>query len=333
MIFSAIGPISFAFGLPSFLLLMPNRSSIAALSQGLPNSVDAGWARLSAVGAMAGSTVERLVIEPGLSVVRSSFVPRRDVREANANPPERGTLVLTVGLDGRSVYQSTQGEHLGFAAGFTTAAAYMGSAGERHYAAGERVVQLRLLIEEPAVLQWLGQDVSMRLMPARGVRALASTRTSAASSSHAQALYRSSDATGLAALDCRIHALSLLAEQIRALGLSPQEPVKASRRRDHDRLARARDLMHAQMDRPLTVAYLSAEVGMSETRFKAGFRDAFGISPRHMLLQIRMERARVLLDSGCQVAQTAWQVGYAHPGNFSTAFARYFGRAPKHQGL
>lgn len=308
---------------------MQNRSSTAALTHDLPSTASAGWVRLPATDAMAGSTVERLAIEPGLSVVRSSFLPRRDVREVSANPAERGTLVLTFGLDGRSGYQSTQGEHLGFAAGFTTAAAFMGSAGERRYAAGERVVQLRLLIEEQAVLQWLGQDVCGRLMPVRGVRALASARTSAASASHAQALYRSPDATGMAALDCRIHALSLLAEQIRALGLSPQAPVPPSRRQDHDRLARARDLMHAQMDQPLTVAYLSAEVGMSETRFKAGFRDAFGISPGQMLLQIRMERARALLDAGCQVAQAAWQVGYAHPGNFSTAFMRYFGRAPK----
>lgn len=308
---------------------MPNRSSNAALPQAQPGLSGAGWVRLPATGAMAGGMVERLVIEPGLSVVRSSFLPLRDECEQTENPPERGTLVLTVGLHGRSVYESAQGERLEFSAGFTTAAAFMGSAGQRRYAAGERVAQLRLLIDEQAVLQWLGQDVCARLMPVRGVRALASARTSAASGSHAQALYRSPDASSLAALDCRIHALSLLAEQVRALGLSPRTAVAPSRRQDHDRLVRARDMMHTQMDRPLTVAYLSAEIGMSETRFKAGFRAAFGTSPGQMLLQIRMERAKALLDAGCQVAQVAWQVGYAHPGNFSTAFARYFGRAPK----
>lgn len=308
---------------------MQNPSFIAALTHGLPNSPGAGWVRLPAAGALAGSTVERLQIETGLSVVRSSFLPPRDAREANANPPGCGMLVLTIGLDGQSAYQSTQGEHLGFAAGFTTAATFMGSAGERRYAAGERVVQLRLLIEEQMVLQLLGRDVCTRLMPARGVRALTSTRTSAASVSLARALYRNPDATGLAALDCRIQALSLLADQVRALGLSPHEPVQRTRRQDHDQLALARDLMHAHMDRPLTVAYLSAEVGMSETRFKAGFRDAFGVSPGQMLLQIRMERASSLLDAGSQVAQAALQVGYAHPGNFSTAFSRYFGRTPR----
>ncbi|WP_051237566.1 helix-turn-helix domain-containing protein [Ottowia thiooxydans] len=308
---------------------MNDRSLNTAHSrQEMPDSASAGWVRLPAVGATAGSTVDRLQIEPGLAVVRSSFLSQRDVREVNANLPERGVLVLTFGLDGRSLYQSAEGERLGFAAGFTTAAAFMGSAGERRYAAGERVVQLRLLIDEQAVTQWLGRDICARLMPACGVRSLATARTSAASASHAQALYRNSDATGLAALDCRIHALSLLVEEIRALGLSSQVPAQQPRKPDQDRLARARDLMRMQLDRPLTVAYLSAEVGMSETRFKAGFRDAFGVPPGQMLLQLRMERARVLLEGGCQVAQAAWQVGYAHPGNFSTAFARYFGRAP-----
>lgn len=272
-------------------------------------------------------TVERLEIEPGLTVVRSSVWSACDVRAPSANAPERGTLVLTFGLQGQSGYESRQGEQLGFSAGFTTAAAFMGSAGERRHAGGQRVVQLRLLVEQQRLVQWLGPDACSQLIPERGVRALASARTCAASASHVTALYRSPAADGLAGLDCKIHALSLLAQELRALGLSGPA-VQHPRGADHERLLRARDLMLAHMERPLTVAYLSAEIGMSETRFKAGFREAFGASVGKMLLQMRMERAQVLLESGCQVAQAAWQVGYAHPGNFSTAFLRYFGRSP-----
>lgn len=293
-----------------------------------PSSPSPAWTRLPTVD---GGTAERLEIEPGLSVVRSCCLPARDAAQSHANPPEGGTLVLTVGLQGRSHYRSTQGEVLGFDEGFTTAAAFMGSAGERRYAAGERVAQLRLLVQEQVLARWLGAEACTRLMPARGVRPLASARTPAASLGHALALYRASaDAPGLALLDGRIHALSLLADQVRALGLAAHKPPP--RPRGHAPLERARDLMRAQMDRPLTLAYLSAAVGMSETRFKAGFRAAFGMPPGQMLLQMRMERARALLESGCQVAQAAWQVGYAHPGNFSTAYARYFGHAPKRQG-
>ncbi|MNG24257.1 Regulatory protein PchR [compost metagenome] len=83
------------------------------------------------------------------------------------------------------------------------------------------------------------------------------------------------------------------------------------------------------MDRALTIPYLCAAVGLNECKFKQGFRDLFGASPHRFLLDLRMRRAWALLESGCQVAQAAWQVGYAHPTNFSAAFMRYFGRTPK----
>lgn len=290
---------------------------------------DRGWLVVPATGSAAAGTTERLEIEPGLAVVRSTLLAGRQLVESHANPPEQATIVLTFGLEGQSGYVSARGDHLGFRAGYTTAAAFRGSAGERHFEAGRRVVQLRLVIEAPVVARWLDPSTCAGLLPVNGVRPLANVRTSAASESHALALYRCGDATGLDALDCRIHALSLLAGQLRALGLAAAGSNSAVGARDRDRLARARDLMQAQLDRPLTIGYLATSVGMSETRFKAGFRDAFGTSPGQMLLRLRMERARVLLDAGCQVAQAGWQVGYAHPGNFSAAFSRYYGHPPK----
>jgi len=58
---------------------------------------------------------------------------------------------------------------------------------------------------------------------------------------------------------------------------------------------------------------------------------ACGALARHGYRENRV-RARLLLESGCQVAQAGWQVGYRHPANFSTAFSRYFGYAPKTVG-
>jgi len=297
----------------------------------LPSSAasPSGWVPVSGTGAMEWAATERLDIEPGLSVVRSRFMPPHDVKDVHANPPERGTLVLTFGLEGHSDYRSQQGDHLAFQAGFTTAAAFTGSAGERRYSGGQRVAQVRLLVQEAVMARFMQASACAALMPARGVRALTSVRTSAASSVHALALYRNPQAAGLAALDCQIHALSLLAEQLRGLGLEAPGPINHGRARDRDRLGRARDLMQAQMDRPLSLAYLADAVGMSETRFKTGFRETFGVSPGRMLLQMRMERARNLLEAGCQVSQAAWQVGYTHPSNFSAAFSRFFGHAPK----
>ena len=47
------------------------------------------------------------------------------------------------------------------------------------------------------------------------------------------------------------------------------------------------------------------------------------------LTEMRMRRAWELLETGCQVAQAAYRVGYCHPANFSAAFTRFHGRAPK----
>lgn len=301
----------------------------AGLSCSSSASVSNGWQRLPSGGATAGAITERWELEPGLSVVRSSFMATRDVAEPSATPPEQGALVLTFGLEGQSGFCSTQGDHLGFQAGFTTAAAVMGSRGERRFAAGQRVVQLRLLVQAPLLARLVGNAACARLLPQQGMRPLGSARTRPGEAGHALALYRHAGGgpSGMAMLEARIHALSLLSGELRALGLAEGEG--SSRVPVQDALSRARDLMAAQLDQPLTIAYLATSVGLSETRFKAGFKAAFGLSPGRMLLRLRMERARVLLDAGCQVAQAAWQVGYAHPGNFSAAFSRYFGHAPK----
>lgn len=302
---------------------------LAAASSSAITSVPAGWQRLPSGGAPAGAITERWELEPGLSVVRSSVMTTRDVAQPSATPPEQGVLVLTFGLEGQSGFRSTQGDQLGFQAGFTTAAAVMGSRGERRFAAGQRVVQLRLLVQAPLLARLVGDAACAGLLPRQGMRPLGSARTRPGEAGHALALYRHAGhgPSGMAMLEARIHALSLLSGELRALGLA--EGDSSSHVPVPDALARARDLMAAQLEQPLTIAYIAASVGLSETRFKAGFKAAFGLSPGRMLLRLRMERASVLLDGGCQVAQAAWQVGYAHPGNFSAAFSRYFGQAPK----
>ena len=99
-----------------------------------------------------------------------------------------------------------------------------------------------------------------------------------------------------------------LAQQLRAL-----RPAPAPRWSDADiaRLERAYVLMQEQMAQDLTLDYLC---------------------PQRTLLALRMQRAKLLLENGCQVAQAGWQTGYRHPANFSAAFSRYFGCAPKTVG-
>lgn len=274
---------------------------------------------------------ERVALDSGLVVLRSRYRPAVDLVEESAPPPgNASTLVVTLGLSGESGYVAADGARLGFRAGHTTVSAFRQGAGERHFRAGSSVAQLRLLVDMPLLARYLGRAPDVGPLRPGSVRELGFGPSTAASCAHAAALVRQFDAPAPDLLAMHIHALSLLAEQ-RSGVLGPPAAPAAGGLPPEDvlRLEQLRDLMHAQMDRPLSLASLCAAAGMGESRLKAAWQRLFGSSPLRTLTEIRMRRARTLLEAGGQVAQVAWQVGYAHPNNFSAAFTRFHGRTPK----
>nr|WP_277626980.1 AraC family transcriptional regulator [Pseudomonas mosselii] len=134
-----------------------------------------------------------------------------------------------------------------------------------------------------------------------------------------------------APLDTHLHVLNLLSHPLRQLAVSSQTtPLLPAAQ--VKRLEQARQLLHDELDQPLTVALLCRRVGLSAAKLKQGFHELFDTTPYRMLLELRMQRAHILLQEGCQVAQVAYRVGYSHPSNFSAAFSGYFGFAPKEVG-
>ncbi|WP_219117810.1 AraC family transcriptional regulator [Janthinobacterium sp. UMAB-56] len=166
------------------------------------------------------------------------------------------------------------------------------------------------------------------MLPEGGARQLAHAATTAASALQARSLLRATDP-----LAVHIGVLSLLAEQLRGLRPLPAcAPVPRWSEADIAKLERAHALMQAEMAQTLTLDYLCAQVGLSLFKLKQGWRYRYSDSPQRTLLALRMQRAKLLLENGCQVAQAGWQTGYRHPANFSAAFSRYFGYAPKSVG-
>lgn len=310
---------------------MPSRtpSSLA-----LPQPCAPGWTRHALPAELGDCHSERFTLGDGIVLARSHYCPLRDLVEesVHADRSDQGrTLVITLGLAGASGFVAHSGATLRFGAGQTTLAAFRGSRGERHYAAGQPVRQLRLLLSGVALDRYLGPELSQRITRVDGVRQLDHRASLPASLALARRLAQPPGPQPTDALDRHIAMLSLAALELRHLAPAPQ-PAKAAPRWSADelvRLERARELLATQMDRDLTLAYLSAAVGMNEHRLKQGFRAVFGSTPQALLLELRMRRAWALLETGCQVAQAGWQVGYAHPSNFSTAFARFYGRSPK----
>lgn len=285
----------------------------------------------SLLGRPGDSWIERTTLDDGLTVVCSHYHPARDLAEASVQDVAGPTLVITYGLAGESGFVAEDGGSLRFGAGRTTLAAFAHTCGERRFRAQTSVRQLRLVLNGKALSRYLGDPAVTHLASRKGIRLLGEHPTAAWCRSLLHPLLSPGIATPM---DRHIAALTLVAEHLRPLmsGPAPGSAPQRLNTAEADKLARARDLMQAQLDRALTIPYLSVTVGLNECRFKQGFRELYGTTPHQFLLDLRMQRARALLQSGCQVAQTAYAVGYRHPASFSAAFSRYFGQAPKSVG-
>lgn len=99
------------------------------------------------------------------------------------------------------------------------------------------------------------------------------------------------------------------------------------------RVAAAMQAIEAHPERPWTVASLAQTVGISRSSFAATFRETLGVAPLAYLRNVRLERARRLLDEGgLSVTEVARRSGYPLPSSFARAFARRHGRPPSGGG-
>lgn len=281
-----------------------------------------GWRRHALPSELGNCHADRLELDEGLTLVHSQYTPSRDLIEESAAGYGARTLVITLAMQGVSAYRGVDGDALDFRGGTTTVTAFQRAQGERHYLGGATVSQLRLLVGERTLRRYAGDDRAQSLLGEGGLRRLSQAKTTPELTAAAREL-----ALGQDPLDAHIRALTLLSRQLRGLQATP-EPGRLSQA-DIERLEAARTLMQEQMDRELTVQYLCLATGLNEFKLKEGFRKRYGASPHRVLTELRMRRAWELLETGCQVAQAAYRVGYRHPANFSAAFTRFHGRTPK----
>lgn len=78
-----------------------------------------------------------------------------------------------------------------------------------------------------------------------------------------------------------------------------------------------------------SLASMAAHAGLGERTFLRRFRAATGMRPTEYCQQLRVTKARELLEFTRQsIDQVAWQVGYRDSGAFRKVFARLVGVAP-----
>jgi AraC-like DNA-binding protein len=96
------------------------------------------------------------------------------------------------------------------------------------------------------------------------------------------------------------------------------------------RIRIATSFLHANLDRPVTIAEVAREACLSPFHFHRLFTAFHGTTPHRYLTRLRLERARTLLASSERpVAEIALACGFESASSFTTLFTRSFGEPPK----
>lgn len=73
---------------------------------------------------------------------------------------------------------------------------------------------------------------------------------------------------------------------------------------------------------------LSAQFGVSRNLLQQNFKKNYGVGIRDYKMKQRMERARLLLESGKEVKEVSMLLNYTQQRAFSAAFKNYYGITP-----
>ncbi|HKX33136.1 MAG TPA: AraC family transcriptional regulator [Blastocatellia bacterium] len=87
-------------------------------------------------------------------------------------------------------------------------------------------------------------------------------------------------------------------------------------------VARARDYLHANYPRPITLDTLAATAQVSRVHLSRVFKRHVGLAPHEYLVQLRVASAKAQLAAGVPVADAAVQSGFADQSHLNRHFKR-----------
>jgi AraC-like DNA-binding protein len=125
-------------------------------------------------------------------------------------------------------------------------------------------------------------------------------------------------------------ALEILAFQLHALSVSHPGGRAGPTTAERDRLEEARTILEIEFADPPSLITLARRVGLNDFKLKRGFRDIYQTTVFGYVRMLRMEKARILLETGeMNVGEVAAFTGYSCFGHFAEAFRKQFGINPK----
>jgi AraC-like DNA-binding protein len=94
------------------------------------------------------------------------------------------------------------------------------------------------------------------------------------------------------------------------------------------RISKAVDYIHQNLDQPVSVEGLANMVHMGQTSFYENFKKVMHMSPLKYAKSVKLDQAQTLIREGKKANEAGYLVGYNSPAQFSREYKRHFGFAP-----
>jgi AraC family transcriptional regulator len=109
----------------------------------------------------------------------------------------------------------------------------------------------------------------------------------------------------------------------------PAGPARRDYRLTDRQLRRVREFIDQNIESDVRLGAMASACGVSPDYFLRMFKSTVGVSPYQYLLNLRVERAKILLsDATCSLAEVALRCGFSHQEHLSRMFRRFTGVAP-----
>ena len=100
----------------------------------------------------------------------------------------------------------------------------------------------------------------------------------------------------------------------------------------HPKLLAVVSDMEKSLENPLSCAELARQVGLSTRQLERLFRKYLSRSPARYYLELRLNRARLLLlQTNMSVIDVALACGFVSASHFSKCYSEHFGKTPSQE--
>lgn len=120
--------------------------------------------------------------------------------------------------------------------------------------------------------------------------------------------------------------LEMFAQLIKRHGVSRAEEIKVGS--EFARVEQIIELFHAHLSEDLSLEDLAARFDCTPYHLIRFFKKAVGLSPHAYLVQLRLEKAKQLLNQGFSIADAALETGFADQSHLTRHFKTKFGLPP-----